>query len=195
MIGDCNPHGPNYPLNTQNIDWRTECELLKENKIRVYAVQALNRCDCCQVYSCDYSQQEGGDQLLQGAGHQDRRVPPPPRPVLLHRQLHDGHLLQGGGRGRAGQLRDRGGRRGEEDEPGAAPDVCHAPGLFFNQREFNSISNQGREIKTGFGEKRSDGLVPINPARFQVFCICICVFVFVFDPSRFQVLYVESKCH
>ena len=33
MIGDCNPHGPNYPLNTQKIDWRTECDLLKEEEV------------------------------------------------------------------------------------------------------------------------------------------------------------------
>jgi len=24
MIGDCNPHGPNYPLNRQKINWKTE---------------------------------------------------------------------------------------------------------------------------------------------------------------------------
>ena len=29
MIGDCNPHGPNYPLNNQKINWRTECATLK----------------------------------------------------------------------------------------------------------------------------------------------------------------------
>ena len=50
MIGDCNPHGPNYPLNTQKIDWRTECELLKEEEIRVYAVQALNRKEATKFY-------------------------------------------------------------------------------------------------------------------------------------------------
>ena len=50
MIGDCNPHGPNYPLNTLKIDWRTECELLKETEVRVYAVQALNRREATKFY-------------------------------------------------------------------------------------------------------------------------------------------------
>ena len=37
MIGDSNPHGPKYPLNRQNIDWRLECDTLKTEAIRVYA--------------------------------------------------------------------------------------------------------------------------------------------------------------
>ena len=45
MIGDSNPHLPGYPLNRDNIDWRTECAGLLSNKIRVYAVQALNRAE------------------------------------------------------------------------------------------------------------------------------------------------------
>ena len=40
MIGDCNPHGPGYPLNRDRIDWRTEAAALAEEGIRVYAVQA-----------------------------------------------------------------------------------------------------------------------------------------------------------
>ena len=40
MIGDCNPHGPSYPLNRDHIDWRTEAAALAEEGIRVYAVQA-----------------------------------------------------------------------------------------------------------------------------------------------------------
>jgi len=50
MIGDCNPHGPNYPLNVQKIDWRTECGLLKEEGVRIYAVQALNRKEATKFY-------------------------------------------------------------------------------------------------------------------------------------------------
>ena len=50
MIGDCNPHGPNYPLNTEKINWRTECERLKEDGVRVYAVQALNRSEATKFY-------------------------------------------------------------------------------------------------------------------------------------------------
>ncbi len=50
MIGDCNPHGPNYPLNREHINWRTECQSLKEEAIRVYAVQALNRREADAFY-------------------------------------------------------------------------------------------------------------------------------------------------
>lgn len=50
MIGDCNPHGPNYPLNKQKINWRTECGQLKEEDIRIYAVQALNRKEATSFY-------------------------------------------------------------------------------------------------------------------------------------------------
>ena len=50
MIGDCNPHGPNYPLNKQKINWKTECAALKTEGIRVYAVQALNRSEATAFY-------------------------------------------------------------------------------------------------------------------------------------------------
>jgi len=50
MIGDCNPHGPNYPLNKEKINWREECQHLKEADIRVYAVQALNRREADAFY-------------------------------------------------------------------------------------------------------------------------------------------------
>ncbi len=50
MIGDCNPHGPNYPLNKEKINWREECQHLKEADIRVYAVQALNRKEADAFY-------------------------------------------------------------------------------------------------------------------------------------------------
>ena len=50
MIGDCNPHGPNYPLNKQKINWKTECATLKAEGIRIYAVQALNRKEATAFY-------------------------------------------------------------------------------------------------------------------------------------------------
>jgi len=43
MIGDATPHEPNYPLNVDKINWRSECNELKILGIKVYAVQALNR--------------------------------------------------------------------------------------------------------------------------------------------------------
>jgi hypothetical protein len=44
MIGDDVPHGPNYPQNTQKIDWRNELGLLLEAGINVYGVHALAGC-------------------------------------------------------------------------------------------------------------------------------------------------------
>lgn len=43
MIGDANPHAPNYPLNHKKLDWRNEAGLLKESGIKIYSVQALSR--------------------------------------------------------------------------------------------------------------------------------------------------------
>lgn len=43
MIGDDVPHGPKYPMNRKNLDWRNELDLLLEAGINVYAVQALGR--------------------------------------------------------------------------------------------------------------------------------------------------------
>lgn len=41
MIGDANPHEPNYPMNTRRLDWRNEAKLLGEAGIKIYSVQAL----------------------------------------------------------------------------------------------------------------------------------------------------------
>ena len=51
-------------------------------------------------------------------------------PVLLYCQLHDGNLLQGGGWGNFGQLRDQGGGWRKEYEPGASPSICHSSGML-----------------------------------------------------------------
>lgn len=41
MIGDAVPHGPAYPANVKNIDWRNELGLLLEAGINVYGVHAM----------------------------------------------------------------------------------------------------------------------------------------------------------
>jgi hypothetical protein len=43
VIGDATPHGPTYPDNTLNLDWRNELKLLLEAGIHVYSVQCLAR--------------------------------------------------------------------------------------------------------------------------------------------------------
>ena len=44
MIGDSNPHKPNYNLNTLKLDWRVEADNLKDIGVRIYSVQ-------CKSYS------------------------------------------------------------------------------------------------------------------------------------------------
>lgn len=43
IIGDDNPHSPNYSLNHRKLDWRNEAKLLAESGIKIYSVQALGR--------------------------------------------------------------------------------------------------------------------------------------------------------
>jgi hypothetical protein len=43
LIGDDVPHGPEYPDNTEKLNWRNELGLLMEQGIHVYAMQALAR--------------------------------------------------------------------------------------------------------------------------------------------------------
>lgn len=42
LVGDATPHEASYPLNDERIDWRTEGRLLKQDGVRVYAVQAMD---------------------------------------------------------------------------------------------------------------------------------------------------------
>jgi hypothetical protein len=45
LIGDCSPHpvGYRWGWTTNKLDWKSEAELLVENGIKIYPVQALNR--------------------------------------------------------------------------------------------------------------------------------------------------------
>ncbi|KAL4237476.1 hypothetical protein ACF0H5_002192 [Mactra antiquata] len=42
MIGDCNPHEPNYPQNTLKLNWRHEADALNDIGVRIYSVQCHN---------------------------------------------------------------------------------------------------------------------------------------------------------
>lgn len=42
VIGDATPHEPWYCLNTEDIDWRDETDLLKRDGVKVYGMQVLN---------------------------------------------------------------------------------------------------------------------------------------------------------
>lgn len=41
MIGDASPHGVDYPMNTNHIDWEHEVNELKDSGVKIYAVHAL----------------------------------------------------------------------------------------------------------------------------------------------------------
>ncbi|XP_052782003.1 uncharacterized protein LOC128218385 [Mya arenaria] len=47
MIGDCNPHEPNYPQNKLKLDWRKEADALAGIGVRIYSVQ-------CASYGADH---------------------------------------------------------------------------------------------------------------------------------------------
>ncbi|KAL3852846.1 hypothetical protein ACJMK2_016459 [Sinanodonta woodiana] len=38
LIGDANPHEPNYPQNSMNLDWRVEADKLMEGLVHIYGV-------------------------------------------------------------------------------------------------------------------------------------------------------------
>lgn len=46
LIGDCNPHEPNYPDNRLKLDWRVEADKLGKMGVRIYSVQ-------CHSYGAD----------------------------------------------------------------------------------------------------------------------------------------------
>jgi len=62
VIGDQNPHPPNWHLNTLKLDWRNELAMLHESNIKVYGVQALNRADATKFYK-EIARASGGVHL------------------------------------------------------------------------------------------------------------------------------------
>lgn len=50
MFGDANPHPPTDPQNKLRVDWRQECDKLREMGINIYSVQCLNRSDSTPFY-------------------------------------------------------------------------------------------------------------------------------------------------
>ena len=62
LIGDDVPHGPTYPGNTEDLDWRNELGLLLEQGIHVYAVQALARRHATHFYK-EVAEKTGGFHL------------------------------------------------------------------------------------------------------------------------------------
>jgi len=62
LIGDANPHGPNYPQNQKRLDWKNELDFLTEANIKVYGVQALNRRESTAFYK-EIAKRTGGFHL------------------------------------------------------------------------------------------------------------------------------------
>lgn len=50
MIGDCNPHEPNYPQNKQKLNWRNEADELSKFGVRIYSVQCKDYGDSKKFY-------------------------------------------------------------------------------------------------------------------------------------------------
>ena len=168
MIGDCNPHGPNYPLNTQKIDWRTECGLLKEEGIRVYAVQALNRKEATKFYR-ELATKTDGFHL-----HLDQFS------SIVNFMMAICFKEEGGDTLNNYETEVVGGEKKLNRELHRLFATLQVILSINHQILVSALLNQifqGREVKSGFGggEERPDGLVPV-------------------DPSRFQVLHVEARC-
>lgn len=62
MIGDANPHEPDYKLNVDKINWRDEVSLLAKQGIKIYAVQAMNN-DGVEDFYVTMAKETGGHYL------------------------------------------------------------------------------------------------------------------------------------
>ena len=143
MIGDSNPHLPGYPLNRDNIDWRVECAKLLREGIRVYAVQALNRAEATEFYRDLARLTEGFHLRL------DQFSSIVSFMLAICFRQEGGDTLDN----YEAELRTQHGMNRE----------LH--------RLFDTL--QGRQPAGGAGDvghgvARPDGLVPVNPSRFQV---------------------------
>jgi len=143
MIGDCNPHGPNYPLNKQKINWRTECGQLKAEEIRIYAVQALNRKEATSFYREMASLTDGFHLRMDQFSS------------IVNFMMAICFREEGGETLDTYETEVKTGGKGMNRE-------LH--------RLFDTL--QGREAtgtaEDGEPKARPDGLIPINPSRFQV---------------------------
>eukprot|EP00092_Neocalanus_flemingeri_P008093 GFUD01008733.1.p1 GENE.GFUD01008733.1~~GFUD01008733.1.p1 ORF type:complete len:520 (-),score=147.42 GFUD01008733.1:102-1661(-) len=140
MIGDCNPHGPNYPLNKQKINWKTECGQLKDEEIRIYAVQALNRKEATSFYR-DLATLTDGFHLRMDQFSS-----------IVNFMMAICFREEGGETLDAYESEVKTGGKGMNRE-------LH--------RLFDTL--QGRTSDDTFDSSaRPDGLVPVNPSRFQV---------------------------
>ncbi|KAK3092258.1 hypothetical protein FSP39_000425 [Pinctada imbricata] len=59
MIGDANPHEPNYPQNTLKLDWRKEADKLAAMAVRIYSVY-VNRCSGATNFYNEIAKRTGG---------------------------------------------------------------------------------------------------------------------------------------
>jgi len=152
MIGDATPHEPNYPLNKDKIDWRKECAKLKKKGVKVYAVQALNR-DCSTNFYRSLANLTDGFHL-----HLDQFSSIINFMLAICYREVGAEQLQ--------QFEDEVRRRGMNRE-------LH--------RLFDSLAGRGHTAfqpaagggATPFraGGPREDGLVPVDPSRFQVLAV------------------------
>lgn len=62
MIGDYNPHEPNYPMNKLKLDWRKEADSLAKIGVRIYSVQCRGYSVADHFYS-EIAKRTGGQHL------------------------------------------------------------------------------------------------------------------------------------
>ena len=143
MVGDSNPHEPRYPLNTDNIDWRAECGALLRENIKVYAVQALNRSEATDFYRSLARLTDGFHLRLDQFSS------------VVNFMM-------------AVCFREEGGDtlNNYEAELRASKSINRELHLLFDTLQGRSSVGGAGDVS--YGAARTDGLVPVHPARFQV---------------------------
>ena len=143
MVGDSNPHEPRYPLNTDNIDWRAECGALLRENIKVYAVQALNRSEATDFYRSLARLTDGFHLRLDQFSS------------VVNFMM-------------AVCFREEGGDtlNNYEAELRASKSMNRELHLLFDTLQGRSSVGGAGDVS--YGAARTDGLVPVHPARFQV---------------------------
>ena len=143
VIGDANPHAASYHLNDKRLDWRREaCELARAGVV-IYSIQALNRPGSTRFYQ-EIADITGGYRLELG---QFDDVVELIKAVVYTQQSPD--------------------RLAAYEEQIVAEkrmnrSIDRAIGVLKQPRDA-----KGRFVSTRYAE-RTDGLVPVDPGRFQV---------------------------
>lgn len=153
MIGDQVPHETSYPSNTQHLDWRNEAKMLAELGIQVYAVQCLSSYSATNFYSELASITGGVHITLNQFKNIENLIK-----AVSYKQQGNEYLSN-----YENELKSRGSLGNDLER------------IFDNLQGRKPIITKDKDfslrttIKVGSSNKNLTGLVPVNPARFQVF--------------------------